>query len=804
MKKGLISCLLTALLVVNVFSSIPFVNAEENDTNYQTDVTNNTWKDITMKAYLWKENSIIGSQFYDTIFHLIYEKNDKKYAQFVESEDVLYDSIYELKWLENEKVYLPTVRVYHQKLTTSIDPTTLGYSDEAKERQLCIHSQQLEYKLCYMKHSGTIVESEKYAYVMDPKVVSKENEEGETVMVAETHCYVYGLYQYEDAGDNYFVKPAGSGWSDMLYEDFIKQFQPAYNGMTIDDYYKQVVIEETDEKANISFVTDGRSAGGSSYDNGYMYYDKVQGALVMKNVQDEGILHITDWKGTFIIRLEGDNSIGGIVMDGVYDFTLDIDGKGSLSVNEKKTNDTAIHIAGTGYKEKALLVGDKIELKLYANEGGNSIKIDKTTIDAEDKAIVWKLRPEGLTVVKENSDDQLESTYYNYVVKGTQIGSEPPHEHTAAVSWSGDDTNHWKICAECGEKLEETIAAHTVSDWKYEGDYHWKECTVCGRIIGEREKHSFDAGAVTKKATETEAGVMTYTCRCGYTKIETIPKLESTKPSGDSGTGTTDTGGDAAGKDGSGGASSATGDAGKIAVAAGTETKDESGATYTVKAADAETASGTVEVEYTAADTTEKTVTIPSTVTVNGVEATVTTVAASAFEGNKTVTTVTIPSTVEEIGNNAFKGCANLTTVTIPASVEEIGDSAFRNCTKLKKVTIPKNVETVGKNAFAGCSSLTTVDIKSTTITKIDQGAFKNCKKLTEVTVTKNVTTIGKEAFSGDKKLKTITIKSTKLKSVGKNAFKGVPKSTTIKVPKKQKAAYTKLLKKAGFKGKVK
>ena len=239
-------------------------------------------------------------------------------------------------------------------------------------------------------------------------------------------------------------------------------------------------------------------------------------------------------------------------------------------------------------------------------------------------------------------------------------------------------------------------------------------------------------------------------------------------------------------------------------VAAGTETKDESGATYTVKAADAGDTSGTVEVEYTAADTTEKTVTIPSTVTVNGVEATVTTVAASAFEGNKTVTTVTIPSTVEEIGNNAFKGCANLTTVTIPASVEEIGDSAFRNCTKLKKVTIPKNVETVGKNAFAGCSSLTTVDIKSTTITKIDQGAFKNCKKLTKVTVTKNVTTIGKEAFSGDKKLKTITIKSTKLKSVGKNAFKGVPKSTTIKVPKKQKAAYTKLLKKAGFKGKVK
>ena len=805
-KKGIICCMMAVLFAFNLFSSILFVRAEETGTNHQTDVTSNTWKEITINAYLWKENDIIGHDFYDTIYHTIYTKNGKKYAQFVESEDVLYDSIYELSWLKNENVYLPTVRIYHEKLTESVNPETLGYSNEDNEQQLCIHSQQLEYKLCYLKHSGTIVENEKYAYTMEPKVVSKKDEDGTQTLIAETHYHVYNLYQHEDAGDNYFVKPAANGWSDMLEDDFLKQFQPAYTGMTIDDYYRQVVVEKTDAESNISFVTDGRSAGGISYNNGYMHYDETQGVLVMKNVNEEGILHITDWKGIFTIRLEGDNSVGGIVMDGVYEFTLNIDGKGRLSVNEKKINDTAIDIGGTGYREKKLSIGDKIELKLYAKDDGNAIKIEKTTVNTEDNVIVWSLKPESFKIIKESGnvsdgygDAQNELTYYNYTVKGTQIGSEPLHEHTPAAAWSSDTDNHWKICAECGEKLEETIAAHTVSNWKYDGDYHWKECSVCGFVIGESEKHSFDTGSVTKKATETEMGVMTYTCKCGYTKTEAIPKIEPAKQQDNTGTGPTDTG--TSGKDNTGGSSTGTGNAN---VAAGTETKDDSGATYTVKDTSEDTASNAVEVEYKAADTTEKTVTIPSTVTVNGVEATVTTVAASAFEGNKTVTSVSIPSTVEEIGDSAFKGCTSLTTVTIPASVEEIGDSAFRNCTKLKKVTIPKNVESVGKNAFSGCSSLTTVDIKSTTITKIEQGAFKNCKKLTKVTITKSVTTIGKEAFSGDKKLKTITITSTKLKSIGKNAFKNVPKSTTIKVPKKQKKAYTKLLKKAGFKGKVK
>ena len=72
---------------------------------------------------------------------------------------------------------------------------------------------------------------------------------------------------------------------------------------------------------------------------------------------------------------------------------------------------------------------------------------------------------------------------------------EPAPEHTHAYgAWVSDDTNHWKAC-ECGEKAE--IAAH-----------------------------AWNNGEVTTPATETTAGVKTYTCTvCNKTKTESIGAL---------------------------------------------------------------------------------------------------------------------------------------------------------------------------------------------------------------------------------------------------------------------------------------
>lgn len=69
---------------------------------------------------------------------------------------------------------------------------------------------------------------------------------------------------------------------------------------------------------------------------------------------------------------------------------------------------------------------------------------------------------------------------------------DPGHTHTPATAWTSDATGHWHACT-CDEKLD--FAAHT-----------------------------FNAGTITTPATETTAGVKTYTCTvCSYSKTETIP-----------------------------------------------------------------------------------------------------------------------------------------------------------------------------------------------------------------------------------------------------------------------------------------
>ena len=73
-------------------------------------------------------------------------------------------------------------------------------------------------------------------------------------------------------------------------------------------------------------------------------------------------------------------------------------------------------------------------------------------------------------------------------------------------------------------------------------------------------------------------------------------------------------------------------------------------------------------------------VVIPSSITVEGQEYTVTSIGGAAFQACRGLTSITIPNSVTSIGNHAFNGCSGLTSITIPNSVTSIGGCALEYC----------------------------------------------------------------------------------------------------------------------------
>ncbi len=75
--------------------------------------------------------------------------------------------------------------------------------------------------------------------------------------------------------------------------------------------------------------------------------------------------------------------------------------------------------------------------------------------------------------------------------------------------------------ATCTERGSEQITASVTVGIRTYRTSKWKQLAALG--------HDWDSGVITTPATETEAGVKTYTCtRCEETKTESIPKLEHT------------------------------------------------------------------------------------------------------------------------------------------------------------------------------------------------------------------------------------------------------------------------------------
>lgn len=174
---------------------------------------------------------------------------------------------------------------------------------------------------------------------------------------------------------------------------------------------------------------------------------------------------------------------------------------------------------------------------------------------------------------------------------------------------------------------------------------------------------------------------------------------------------------------------------------------------------------------------------LPSIVTYNGTEYTVTSIGESAFYNCSDLTGILIiPNSVITLGKHAFSYCSGFTgNLTIPNSVTTIGDSAFSNCTGFNgTLTFGNSLQTIGNNAFASFSyygaGLHFVGdlVIPNSVTVIGDGAFLFCTGFTgNLTIGNSVTTIGRDAFRGCSGFTgSLTIPNS-VTTIGYDAFRG-------------------------------
>ena len=160
-------------------------------------------------------------------------------------------------------------------------------------------------------------------------------------------------------------------------------------------------------------------------------------------------------------------------------------------------------------------------------------------------------------------------------------------------------------------------------------------------------------------------------------------------------------------------------------------------------------------------------VVIPSSVTHEGVDYSVTSIGVRAFYMSSNLTSVSIPNSMTTIGRDAFRSCSNLKKVEInnnaivskdnPSSSPTPITSFFG--TQVEEYVLGEDVTTIGSNAFFNCNNLTSIQMTDN-VTSIGEGAFQFCYNLTSVKMSDNITSIGQSAFNLCYNLTSITIPS--------------------------------------------
>ena len=150
------------------------------------------------------------------------------------------------------------------------------------------------------------------------------------------------------------------------------------------------------------------------------------------------------------------------------------------------------------------------------------------------------------------------------------------------------------------------------------------------------------------------------------------------------------------------------------------------------------------------------TVTVPQSVTYNGVTYKVTSIGKGAFAVNRRLKKVNLPESVVSIQGNAFTCCDDMQSIYIPKSVKDIEYGAFYGCIGLNSVVVDKdNKNYDSRNNCNGIIETETSELifgnQNTkipnSVTRIGEWAFAGQSLLTTVDIPNSVTSIGSWAF---------------------------------------------------------
>ena len=172
--------------------------------------------------------------------------------------------------------------------------------------------------------------------------------------------------------------------------------------------------------------------------------------------------------------------------------------------------------------------------------------------------------------------------------------------------------------------------------------------------------------------------------------------------------------------------------------------------------------------------------TIPASITIEGTEFSVTTIANEGFAYCYSAKKIEMPNTIKTIGNKAFYYCNLATEIAIPENVTHIGDKAFY-CCPITEATIPSGVTKISNGVFEGCRELTKVEIPNS-VTSIGNMAFKGCMNLAEIELPSSLSSINDYAFSECTSLSLVRCLATTPPACSKIFYK-TPEDMIIRVP---------------------